>query len=77
MRKISFILTVKDTEGCTELSVGPDKAVGTGIRYGLVRGSNPAGGEIFRTCPERSWAHPASYKTGSGSFQEIKGRSLV
>ena len=23
-----------------------------------VRGSNPGGGEIFRTCPDRSWGPP-------------------
>jgi hypothetical protein len=36
-----------------------------------VRGSNPGGGEIFHTCPDRSWgsgAHPASCRMGTGSF---------
>jgi len=35
MHKISFVLTVKDTEPCTELSVGPDNAVGIATLYGL------------------------------------------
>jgi hypothetical protein len=26
-----------------------------------VRGSNPSGGEIFRTCPERPWGPPSLY----------------
>jgi hypothetical protein len=33
-----------------------------------VRGSNPCGSEIFRTCPDRSEAHPASYKMGTESL---------
>jgi len=35
MSKISFILPVKDTEPCKELSVGPDNAVSIATRYGL------------------------------------------
>jgi len=33
-----------------------------------VRGSNSGGDEIFRTCPDRPEAHPASSKIGTGSF---------
>jgi hypothetical protein len=29
------------------------------------RGSNSGGGEILRTCPDRSWAHPASCTMGT------------
>jgi hypothetical protein len=32
-----------------------------------VRGSNPDGGEIFRTCPDRPWG-PASCTLGTGLF---------
>ena len=37
-----------------------------------VRGSNPSGGEIFRTCPDRPGAHPASCTMGTGSFPGVK-----
>jgi len=33
-----------------------------------VRGSNPGDSEIFRTCPDQPWAHPASCTTGAASF---------
>jgi hypothetical protein len=35
---------------------GQDSSVGKRLATGwAVRGSNPVGGEIFLTCPERSW----------------------
>jgi hypothetical protein len=37
-----------------------------------VRRSNPGGGEIFRTRPDRPWAHPTSYTVGTGSFLGVK-----
>jgi hypothetical protein len=37
-----------------------------------VRGLNPGGGEIFCTCPERAWAHTASYTLGIESFPGVK-----
>jgi hypothetical protein len=47
-----------------------DSAVGIATRYGVtgwtVWGSNPGGGEIFRTRPDRSWAHPAPYSMVPG-----------
>jgi hypothetical protein len=37
--------------------------------HGAVRGSNPFGGEIFRTCPDRPpGAQPASYAMGNRDF---------
>jgi hypothetical protein len=44
----------------------------------MVRGSNLGGGEIFRTRSGRSWAHPASYTMGTGSFPGVKrpGRGI-
>ena len=43
-----------------------------------VRWSNPGGGEIYRTRPDRSWAHPAFYTMGTGSLPGVKrpGRSV-
>jgi hypothetical protein len=60
------------------MSVSPDNAVGIATRYGL---DGPGfesrwGDRIFRTCPERLWAHPASYKIDTGSFHEIKPPGL-
>jgi len=37
-----------------------------------MRGSNPGVGEIFRTCPDRTWAHPNSCKMDTGFFSEGK-----
>jgi len=44
-----------------------DSSVGIATRKGLDgQGSNPGGrGEIFRTCPDRPRAHPASYTMGT------------
>jgi hypothetical protein len=40
--------------------------------------SNPGAGEIFRTRPDRPWAHPTSYTMGTGYFPGVKrpGRGL-
>jgi len=37
-----------------------------------VRGSNPSGGEIIRTSPDRPWGPPASCTIGTGSFPGVK-----
>ena len=34
-----------------------------------VRGSNPGGGEIFRTCPDRPWGTPSLLYKGYGVFR--------
>jgi hypothetical protein len=34
-------------------------------------------GSIFRTCPDRPWAHPASCTMGTGSFPWVKSRRGV
>ena len=53
--------------------MGRDSSVGVTIRYGLDGpGLNLGGGEIFRTRPDRPWAHPASYTMGTGSFPGVK-----
>jgi len=43
-----------------------------------VRGSNPGGGETFRNCPDRPWAHTASCTMSTGSFSGVKsGRGVT
>ena len=37
-----------------------------------VRESNPGGGEIFRTRPDRLWAPPSLNTMGTGSFPQLK-----
>jgi len=39
-----------------------------------VRGSNPGGGEIFRTCPDRSWGPPSLLYNGYRIFPGGKVR---
>ena len=42
------------------LMCGPGSSVGIVTGYGLDGpGSNPGGGEIFRTCPDRPWGPPS------------------
>jgi hypothetical protein len=37
-----------------------------------VRGSNPGGGEIFRTCPDRPWGPPSLLYNGYRVFPGVK-----
>jgi hypothetical protein len=37
-----------------------------------VRGSNPGGGEIFLTCPDRPWGLLSLLYNGYGYFPEVK-----
>ena len=39
-----------------------------------VRGSNPGGGEIFRTCPDRPWGPPSLLYNGYRVFTGGKER---
>ena len=49
--------------------MGRDSSVGIATGYGLeVRGSNPNGGEIFRTCPDRPWGPPSLLYNGYRVF---------
>jgi len=44
----------------------PGNSVGIATDYGLDGpGSNPSGGEIFRTCPDRPWGPPSLLYNGS------------
>jgi len=40
-----------------------------------VRGSNPSGGEIFRTCPDRPWGPPTLLYNGHRVFPGGKERA--
>jgi hypothetical protein len=62
-------------EVLTPFIVGPDSSVCVATAYGLHgRGSNPAGGEIFRTCPDRAWGPPNLLYNGSRVFPGGKER---
>jgi hypothetical protein len=39
-----------------------------------VLASNPGGGEIFRTCPDRSWGPPSLLYNGYGVFSGARKR---
>jgi hypothetical protein len=48
---------------------GPVSSVGIATGYGLGgQGSNPCGGEIFRTSPDRPWGPPSLLCTGYRVF---------
>jgi hypothetical protein len=48
------------------------------LRTGRSRDRIPVGGENFRTCPDRPWAHPASCTMGTGSFPGLNsGRGVT
>ena len=40
----------------------------------MVQGSNPGGGEIFRTCPNRPWGPPSLLYNGYRVFPGVKER---
>ena len=58
------------------LVVGRCSAVGiaTELRAGRSGGSNPGGGEIFRTCPDRPWGPPSLLYNGYRAFAGGKER---
>ena len=44
----------------------------------MVRGSNPGGGEVFRTCPNRLWGPPSVLYNGYRVFPGVKsGRGVT
>jgi hypothetical protein len=48
---------------------GSGNSVGMATVTGwTVRGSNPGGGEIFRTCPDRPWSPPSLLYNGYRVF---------
>ena len=63
----------------TELPGGPDSVVGIATGYGLDGpGSNPGGGEIFRTCPDWPWGPPILLYNGYRIFPGVKrGRGVT
>jgi hypothetical protein len=44
-----------------------------GLKWLTVRGSNPDGGEIFRTCPDRPWGPPSLLYSG---YRVFTGRKV-
>jgi hypothetical protein len=48
----------------------PGSSVGVATGYGPLDGPglNPGGGEIFRTCPDRSWGPPSLLYNGYRVF---------
>jgi len=55
--------------------MGRDSLVAIATCYGLEGpGSNPGGGEIFRTCPAGPGAHPAFCTVRTRSFPGVKRR---
>jgi hypothetical protein len=55
-------VVLKFMDSCTSIHIppficGPGSSVGKATGW-TVRGSNPGGGEIFRTCPDRPWGPP-------------------
>jgi len=52
---------------------GPGSSVGIATGYELDSpGSNPGGGEIFTTCPDRLWGPPSLLYNGYRVFPEVK-----
>ena len=64
------MIYVEYTDDC-----GPGSVVGIATGYGLDGpGSNPGGGEIFRTCPDWPWGPPSLLYNGYGVFTGGKDR---
>ena len=54
---------------------GPSRVIGIATGYGLDGpGSNPGGGEIFCTCPDRPWGPPSLLYNGNWVFPGSKKR---
>ena len=57
------------------MGCGPGSVVGIATGYGLDGpGSNPGGGEIFRTCSYRPWGPPSLLYSGYRVFPGCKER---
>ena len=61
------------------VNCGPGSVAGIATGYGLDGpGSNPGGGDIFRTCPDRPWGPPSLLYSGYRVFPGVKsGRSVT
>jgi hypothetical protein len=58
------------------INYGPSNLVGIAAGYGLDSpGSNPAGGDFFRTCPDRPWGPTNLLYNGYQVFPGGKERS--
>ena len=61
----------------TTANLGPRSSVVIATGYGLDGpGSNPGGGEIFRTCPDRPWGPPSLLYNGYRVFPGGKERPV-
>ena len=61
---------------CLLVNDGPGIVISVATGYGLDGpGSNPGGGEIFRTCPHRPWGPPSLLYNGYWVFPGGKERS--
>jgi hypothetical protein len=57
---------------------GPGSSVGIVATGWMVGGSNPGGGEIFRTCPDRPWGPSSLLYNGYRVFPGVEsGRSVT
>jgi hypothetical protein len=56
---------------------GPGSSVGIATGYGLDGPGIESRWGIFRTCPDRAWAHPASCTMGTGSFPGVESGWVV
>ena len=57
---------------------GPGRVIGIATGYRLDGpGSNPGGGEIFRTCPDRRWGPLSLLYKGYRVFSGVKGGRIV
>jgi len=76
LRNLTVIpLTAPNTQfhqhylSCNRLMCGSGSSVGIATGYGMDGpGSNPRGGEIFRSCPDRPWGPPSLLYNGYRVF---------
>jgi hypothetical protein len=62
---------------CQGIKVGRDSSVSIVTHYRFdVQGSNPSGGEIFRTRPDRPWSPPSLLYNGYRVFPGIKAAGV-
>ena len=72
---MTFVQITFTIPGNTSQKSGPDSSVGITTGYGLDGpGSNPGGGEIFRTCLDRPWGPPSLLYNGYRVFPGGKER---
>jgi hypothetical protein len=75
----AYVKLSGDKFNLTSVYVGPGSSVSIATGYGLEGpGSNPGGGEIFRTCPDQPWGPPSLLYNGYRAFPGVEsGRSVT